>query len=63
MNVLEEAKKRAWDEFGKELQDHFSKNPKMYWIKVSGGERQYRLMLRNSDGKVIQEQKEVTEHY
>jgi hypothetical protein len=59
---VEEAKKRAWEEFGKELQDHFSKNPKMFWKKVSGGKRQDRLMLRNSEGKVIQEEKEVAEH-
>jgi hypothetical protein len=59
---VEEANKRAWEEFGKELQGHFSKNPKMFWKKVSGGKRQDRLMLRNSEGKVIQEKKEVAEH-
>jgi uncharacterized membrane-anchored protein YhcB (DUF1043 family) len=26
---IQETKKRAWDKFHKELQDHFNKNPKM----------------------------------
>jgi hypothetical protein len=34
----------------------------MFWKKVSGGKRQDRLMLRNSEGKMIQEEKEVAEH-
>jgi hypothetical protein len=52
----------VWDEFGKELRDHFGKFRKCS-KKVSGGKRQDRLMLRNSEGKVIQEKKEVAEHY
>jgi hypothetical protein len=34
----------------------------MLYKKVSGGKRQDRLVLRNSEGKAIQEEKEVAEH-
>jgi hypothetical protein len=45
------------------VQDRGSKNPKMFWGKVSGGKRQDRLMQWNSKRKVIQEEKEVVKHY
>ena len=59
---VEDAKKSTWEEFGKEVEAHFSENPKMFWRKVTGRKDQNRVMLRDTEGKVVQEENEVAEY-
>jgi hypothetical protein len=59
--TVEEAKMRAWEEFGKELQTDFWNNSQMFWRKIRNRTNQTRVMLKNEKGEVIQEDEKLAE--
>jgi hypothetical protein len=51
--AVKEAKQRAWDTFGKELQADFYNNSKFFWKKVKGEQKSERVVLKNGSGELI----------
>ena len=59
--AVKEAKQAAWELFGTELQQDFYNNSRRFWKKVKGEARQDRVVLKDGDGKVLEDGEKVAE--
>ena len=60
-SAVKVAKEKEWDRFGKELQDSFYNNSKVFWKKVKGARSSQRIMLKNKGGELIEEDQTVAD--
>jgi hypothetical protein len=51
--AVKEAKQKAWDSFGNELQEDFYNNSRVFWKKVKGEKKSERIVLKNKSGEVL----------
>ena len=59
--VMEMAKQKAWETFGSELQKDFYNNSRFFWKRVKGEASQGRVVLKDKDGKVLEDDEKVAE--
>ena len=49
-DAVKEAKQKAWDSFGNELQEDFHNNSKVFWRKAKGEKKSEGVVLKNEVG-------------
>jgi hypothetical protein len=59
--AVKEAKQKAWESFGNELQQDFYNNSKVFWKKVKGEKKSERVVLKNAMGGVISGEEQTAE--
>ena len=55
------AKEKEWVRFGNELQDSFYNKSKLFWKKVKGANNSQRGMLKNEEGVLMDDDKNVAD--
>ena len=59
--TVKEAKQRAWESFGNELQQDFYNNSRVFWKKVKGEKKSERVVLKNEAGEIISGDEQTAE--
>jgi hypothetical protein len=60
--IVRKAKVEAWEEFGRDLEENFRYNNRVFWSKIRGMKRKTGKKVRNivnEEGKLISEPKEI----
>jgi hypothetical protein len=60
-DAVKEAKQRAWESFGNELQQDFYNNSRVFWKKVKGEKKSERVVLKNEAGEIISGDEQTAE--
>ena len=59
--AVKEAKQRAWETFGKEIQEDFYNNSRLFWKKVKGEQQREHVVLKNGAGQIIEGDEKTAE--